>query len=50
MLIRVLRLFSADWALDPLAVANTIFGIEAMYCPPDSETLPEYCFPPTVRE
>jgi hypothetical protein len=36
----ILRLFSADSTLDPLALAPGGFGTEAMYTPPDSSTLP----------
>jgi hypothetical protein len=44
------RLFSAAVMLDPLAVAPERPETEAVYSPPDSSTLPEYCFPPTVVE
>jgi hypothetical protein len=47
---RLLRLFSAAVMLDPLAVAPERPETEAVYSPPDSSTLPEYCFPPTVVE
>lgn len=33
-----------------LAVTPAMLETEAVYCPPDSSTLPEYCFPPTVIE
>jgi len=39
--ILILRLFSADWTLDPLALAPGRFPTEATYVPPDSSKLPE---------
>jgi hypothetical protein len=48
--ILILRLFSAAVTLEPVAVAPERFETEAVYSPPDSSTLPEYCFPPTVVE
>ena len=39
-LIFVVRLFSADWRVEPVALAPGTFGTEATYCPFDSWTLP----------
>jgi tetratricopeptide (TPR) repeat protein len=47
---RLLRAFSAASRLDPVAVAPARLETEAVYCPLDSDTLPEYCLPPTVVE
>lgn len=47
---RLLRLFSAAVMLDPVAVAPERVETEAVYCPFDSCTLPEYCLPCTVVE
>jgi hypothetical protein len=43
---RVVRLFSAAVALEPVALATP--ETEAVYSPSDSLTLPEYCLPATV--
>lgn len=47
---RSVRAFSAACMLLALAVTPAMLETEAVYCPPDSSTLPEYCFPPTVIE
>jgi len=47
---RLLRAFSAAMTLGPLAETPGRLETEAVYCPPDSSTLPEYCLPPTVVE
>jgi hypothetical protein len=47
-LMRVVKLFSADVTLDPLALAPAKPLTVAVYSPSDSSTLPEYCLPPTV--
>jgi hypothetical protein len=43
-------LFSAELALDPLALAPVRLATVATYSPSDSCTLPEYDLPPTVVE
>jgi hypothetical protein len=45
---RVVRLFSAAVALEPVAVAPAKPETVAVYSPSDSLTLPEYCLPATV--
>jgi hypothetical protein len=45
---RVVRLFSAAVALEPVAEAPARPVTEAVYSPSDSSTLPEYCLPETV--
>ena len=47
---RVVRLFSADVSLEPVALAPATPETEAVYSPSDSLTLPEYCLPSTVVE
>lgn len=47
---RMVRLFSAEMRLEPLAIAPERLPTEATYSPPDSVTLPEYRVPATVVE
>jgi hypothetical protein len=47
---RVVRLFSAAVALEPVALAPAKPETAAVYSPSDSSTLPEYCLPSTVVE